>query len=192
MNGSGRITIAAVNLAEGAQEQVRLTVSDTGSGMSDEIKARVFEPFFTTKDVGKGTGLGLAQVYGFARQSGGEVRIDSAVGEGTTITLLLPRSHKPLPDEAAPERRPEADVPRPGQCVLLVEDDVEVATLVKEMLLDFGYEVVHAMGAQSALGAKTISANCLTSASATSVSTVRLKHRTPPKADIGSQANAFS
>ncbi len=153
MNGSGRITIAAVNLAEGAQEQVRLTVSDTGSGMSDEIKARVFEPFFTTKDVGKGTGLGLAQVYGFARQSGGEVRIDSVVGEGTTITLLLPRSHRPLPDEAAPERRPEADVPRPGQCVLLVEDDVEVATLVKEMLLDFGYEVVHAMGAQSALGA---------------------------------------
>jgi signal transduction histidine kinase len=64
--------------------------------MSDEVKARLFEPFFTTKDVGKGTGLGLAQVYGFVRQSGGDVRVDSTLGEGTTITILLPRAADPL------------------------------------------------------------------------------------------------
>ena len=81
-------------------EYAVLTVQDTGSGMSKEVQARLFEPFFTTKDVGKGTGLGLAQVYGFVRQSGGGVRVHSLSGQGTTITILLPRV---VPgDEVAP------------------------------------------------------------------------------------------
>jgi signal transduction histidine kinase len=75
-----------------AGEYASLTVQDTGTGMPEDVQARLFEPFFTTKDVGKGTGLGLAQVYGFVRQSGGDVRVQSRVGEGTTITILLPRA----------------------------------------------------------------------------------------------------
>ena len=73
---------------------VRLSVIDTGTGMTPEVKARVFEPFFTTKDIGKGSGLGLPQVYGFATQSGGTVRIESAVGRGTRVILILPRSNR--------------------------------------------------------------------------------------------------
>jgi signal transduction histidine kinase len=69
-----------------------LSVQDTGTGMPEAVQARLFEPFFTTKDIGKGTGLGLAQVYGFVRQSGGSVRVHSVVGEGTTFTILLPRA----------------------------------------------------------------------------------------------------
>ncbi|MGJ4730285.1 ATP-binding protein [Luteimonas sp. SDU101] len=157
MDGSGRITIAAENKTEApdehGREMVRLTVRDTGSGMSDEVKARVFEPFFTTKDVGKGSGLGLAQVYGFAKQSGGQVLIDSVVGKGTAISLLLPRSHQALDAPAPAAQRAEAAVAVSGHCVLLVEDDLEVATLVEEMLRDIGCEVVHARNAKSALGA---------------------------------------
>jgi len=157
MRGSGVITIAGRNVREtidGVEgEFVSLSVHDTGSGMSDEIKARVFEPFFTTKDVGKGSGLGLAQVYGFAKQSGGAVTIDSVVDEGTRITLSLPRSHGVALQDAYDRRdvvRLEPDVDR---CVLLVEDDVEVATLVEQMLRGLGYDVVHATGANAALGA---------------------------------------
>ena len=97
MPGGGIITIAAENL-HGLREDgtsgdfVRISVSDTGVGMPPEVQARVFEPFFTTKDVNKGSGLGLPQVYGFAQQSGGQVTIESTVGVGTTVTLLLPRT----------------------------------------------------------------------------------------------------
>ncbi|HLL18047.1 MAG TPA: ATP-binding protein [Rubrivivax sp.] len=144
---------AGIRLGDLEGDFVRLSIQDTGAGMSEEVKAHVFEPFFTTKDVGKGSGLGLAQVYGFAQQSGGTVSIDSAVGEGTTITLMLPRSHR-APSIAqvalAGEQRPPD---YPGGCVLLVEDDDEVAALVADMLRDLGYEVVHASSANAALGA---------------------------------------
>ncbi|KAF1705602.1 ATP-binding protein [Pseudoxanthomonas suwonensis] len=157
MNGSGRITIRADNVVErgvdGEQEMVRLVVRDTGSGMSEEVKARVFEPFFTTKDVGKGSGLGLAQVYGFAQQSGGRVEIDSAPGRGTAITLLLPRSPHSLPDGQVARTVVAGPEAPPSRCVLLVEDDVEVASLVQEMLRAIGCDVVHAMSARAALGA---------------------------------------
>ena len=157
MNSAGRITIRARNEVEQvdgqAREMVRLVVEDTGAGMSEALQARVFEPFFTTKDVGKGSGLGLAQVYGFAKQSGGRVEIDSVVGQGTAIILWLPRSPHPLPSRPAPVQAAEEPVDAPGHCVLLEEDDVEVATLVQEMLRSIGCDVVHAMSARAALGA---------------------------------------
>ncbi|HYG07936.1 MAG TPA: ATP-binding protein [Stenotrophomonas sp.] len=158
MDGGGEITITGENVIENGDTSasagfVRLAVRDTGSGMSEEVKARVFEPFFTTKDVGKGSGLGLAQVYGFASQSGGSVSVDSVLGQGTTITLLLPRSQL-LP---TPHRATAAPVPgagnTPEQCVLLVEDDAEVAALVEQMLRGLGYAVIHATSARAALGA---------------------------------------
>lgn len=157
IEGSGVVTISGENIEpegrEGEGKFVRLCVRDTGSGMSEDVKARVFEPFFTTKDVGKGSGLGLAQVYGFAKQSGGSVTIDSAIGQGATITLTLPRSDSD-PDKG-PERVVEtpARASKPAECVLLVEDDSEVASLVEEMLRCIGYDVIHAASASAALGA---------------------------------------
>jgi signal transduction histidine kinase/CheY-like chemotaxis protein len=160
MSGAGTITIRAENVpsirdAELSGDFVRLSIADTGAGMSPEIKAHVFEPFFTTKEIGKGSGLGLAQVYGFARQSGGTVRVESEVARGTRIVLLLPRATRVAPER---QRRMEAAVDRPGSpdgegCVLLVEDDDEVAALVSDMLRELGYQVTRAASAAAALGA---------------------------------------
>ena len=159
MPEGGTIEIRAANLpgwdADGLHgDFVRLAVIDTGTGMPPEVVARVFEPFFTTKDIGKGSGLGLAQVYGFARQSGGTVRIDTAPGRGTTIELLLPRSAG-MPQAAA---RPAAELRQMGAPgtrghVLLVEDDDEVAALVGQMLGELGFGVTRAASAAAALGA---------------------------------------
>ncbi|CAA9251956.1 MAG: Sensory box sensor histidine kinase/response regulator [uncultured Craurococcus sp.] len=134
---------------------VALSIVDTGTGMPPEVLERVFEPFFTTKDIGKGSGLGLAQVYGFAQQSGGTVRIDTALGRGTTILLLLPRSIRaPV---AAERHLIDLRVERPSETpighVLLVEDDDEVAALVGEMLVALGFEATRAASAAAALGA---------------------------------------
>jgi signal transduction histidine kinase len=113
MPEGGELRIATGNsLVDGAADEMdlvagdyaTLSVEDTGTGMSDSIKARLFEPFFTTKEVGKGTGLGLAQVYGFVRQSGGDVRVESMVGRGTKITILLPRAVAAVEAEAALSR----------------------------------------------------------------------------------------
>jgi CheY-like chemotaxis protein len=116
----------------------------------------VFEPFFTTKDIGKGSGLGLPQVYGFAQQSGGRISIESEVGAGTVVTLLLPRSLKqPTTAKAVEAGIPslaQGDGARRGQ-VLLVEDDHEVAALTREMLISLGFTVVHAESPAAALGA---------------------------------------
>ncbi len=159
MPKGGVITVSARNLKafhRGALsgDFVSLSVTDTGVGMSKEVLARVFEPFFTTKDVGKGSGLGLAQVYGFARQSGGHAEVDSAVGRGTTATFYLPRS-KVAPVELA--RRPAEPEDRPASpcagAVLMVEDDDEVAALVAEMLDQLGYRVTRAASGEGALGA---------------------------------------
>ena len=157
LGGNGTITITGRNV-EGTDaaddgEQVCLSVRDNGSGMPEQVRARVFEPFFTTKDVGKGSGLGLPQVYGFARQSGGSVAIESTVGRGTTVTVRLPRSHQAVAPEAgrvAAAPRSEAGL---DACVLLVEDDAEVAAFVEEMLRSIGCDVIHAASAKSALGA---------------------------------------
>jgi CheY-like chemotaxis protein len=122
--------------------------------MPPEVLSRVFEPFFTTKDIGKGSGLGLAQVHGFASQSGGAVRIESAVGHGTTISLYLPRSHR-IPASRLPHIEPTIQRVERGRSgsVLLVEDDNEVAKLASEMLDQLGFQVTRAASAAAALGA---------------------------------------
>ncbi len=131
-------------------DYVALVVSDTGSGMTRDVLAKAFEPFFTTKAVGKGSGLGLAQVFGFAKQSGGGIGVDTKIGEGTAITVYLPRAAD-LPEEvSAPP--PSGDVPPPsGQTVLLVDDDASVREVTAAMLADFGYTVIEADSAPRAL-----------------------------------------
>jgi signal transduction histidine kinase/ActR/RegA family two-component response regulator len=131
-------------------DYVRITVSDTGGGMTGDVQARAFDPFFTTKGPG-GTGLGLSQVYGVARQSGGAVTIESAPGQGTTIALLLPRAAGPA---VAPERRgphgtdhPVGSRPR----VMVVDDDAAVRRATADMLRDLGCDVLEAPGASDAL-----------------------------------------
>jgi hypothetical protein len=150
--GGGSITITAENLQEAGEDGllthfVKLSIVDTGCGMPPEVLARVFEPFFTTKDVGKGSGLGLPQVYGFAQQSGGRLTINSEVGVGTTVALLLPRSLRQPADpktvDASRASSVRSDGTRRGQ-LLLVEDDDEVAALTREMLSSLGFSVIHA------------------------------------------------
>ncbi|MGQ7791711.1 PAS domain S-box protein [Faunimonas sp. B44] len=162
MPDGGVLSIRAENapalaLEEIAGDFVRLSVSDTGTGMAPEVIARVFEPFFTTKDIGKGSGLGLAQIYGFAKQSGGIVQIDSAVGAGTTVTILLPRAERSVAAAGAAEfgrsAAPPPDGPAAGASVLLVEDDDEVAALVADMIGQLGYRVTRVANAAAALGA---------------------------------------
>lgn len=121
---------------------VVLAVADTGSGMSAETQAKAIEPFFTTKEPGRGSGLGLSQVYGFARQSGGQIEIDSAVGRGTTIRIFLPAL---APDAAA------AETLETSVTVLLTEDDADVLTVAAETLRVLGYEVHTATNATEAL-----------------------------------------
>ena len=155
MPGGGRIRIHATNVAmarDRGGDFVRLVISDPGVGMSPELTARVFEPFFTTKDIGKGSGLGLAQVYGFAQQSGGSVEIDSAVGVGTSIILCLPRAAR------GPATADDADdapmvATGDGRSILVVEDDDEVAALVTEMLGQQGFDCTRVASAEAALGA---------------------------------------
>ncbi|MDC7786365.1 ATP-binding protein [Rhodoplanes sp. TEM] len=130
---------------------VALSFTDTGSGIPDDVLPRVFEPFFTTKETAKGTGLGLSQVYGFARQAGGDVRIDSRVGAGTTVTLWLPR----VPFEpVAAEPRPEpAAAPAGRKTVLVVEDNLSVADVCRSYLDQLGYEAAFAASPREALAA---------------------------------------
>ncbi len=133
---------------EGDGAGVALSVTDAGMGIDAETLGRVFEPFFTTKNVGKGTGLGLSQVYGFAKQSGGDVRIDSELGVGTTVTMLLPCTGKPL--EKGPETTGPANAQRRGR-ILLVEDNEEVGAFAESMLAELGHAVVRARNADEAL-----------------------------------------
>ena len=159
MPNGGTILVRGENLPGVTEDEisgdyVRLSVIDTGTGMSPEILSRVFEPFFTTKEIGKGSGLGLAQVHGFATQSHGTVRIKSQLSQGTSIELYLPRSEdvptkqRHLIDfnKARPKRSDQGHI-------LLAEDDDEVAALVSEMLAQLGYSVTRAASGAAALGA---------------------------------------
>ena len=142
----------ACDLSEGAY--LRLSVTDTGTGMSPEVMAHVFEPFFTTKPIGQGTGLGLSMIYGFAQQSGGQVHVQSAVGEGTCVSLYLPRHHGAAPgDELAPGQA-TLEVAQHGETVLLVDDESTVRMLLADVLGELGYTVIEA--ADSAAGLKLL------------------------------------
>jgi len=153
--GSARIegrnrTLApnGAGLPDLAGDFVALSVSDTGTGIAPDDVKRVFEPFFTTKEIGKGSGLGLSQVYGFAQQTGGDVTIDSTLGEGTSVTLYLPRAKTAATVSTAAER---GSTPRAKGAVLLVEDDENVAKVAMKMLEMIGYRAEHARDAGTAL-----------------------------------------
>jgi PAS domain S-box-containing protein len=131
---------------------VAVSVADTGPGIPPDKLPHIFEPFFTTKEVGKGTGLGLSQVYGFAKQSGGDVAVESEVGGGTTFTLYLPRAEGEEAGEAAEART----APRPppaggGRRVLVVEDNAEIGAFSTQLLQDLGYETTWAASGAEAL-----------------------------------------
>jgi CheY-like chemotaxis protein len=127
---------------------VRLSVTDTGMGMDEHVKSLAFEPFFTTKPVGQGTGLGLSMTYGFVKQSGGHVVIDSAPGAGTTVSLFFPRSDEPQTVAAQPEAAPALGG---REIVLVVEDDPEVRSTAVAMLSGFGYHILQAEDGESAV-----------------------------------------
>jgi PAS domain S-box-containing protein len=129
-------------------QYVTLAITDTGTGMSPEVIDRIFEPFFTTKEDGHGTGLGLSMVYGFAKQSGGHITIESALGRGTTITLFLPRS---LEVDIAVRPTAATGLPRGSEIILLVEDDDDVRDTAFNMLTDLGYQVMQAENGETAL-----------------------------------------
>jgi signal transduction histidine kinase len=134
-----------------AGSYIALSVADNGVGMPEEVRARAFDPFFTTKGVGKGTGLGLAQVYGIAKQAGGVARIASTPGGGTTITLLLPHTHRDVTRTAQPSRA--ARKVRKGATILVVDDDDGVRDFIREALGGLGYAVREADGGAAALEA---------------------------------------
>ncbi|MYZ45627.1 ATP-binding protein [Schauerella aestuarii] len=161
MPDGGRLTIETANKwmdERSAKERdlppgqyISLCVTDTGTGMSPEVIARIFEPFYTTKPLGMGTGLGLSMVYGFARQSGGQVRAYSEVGMGTTLCIYLPR-HDVRGTEAEPA--PVAEVPPAvsgAGTVLLVDDETAIRALVQESLTEAGYTVIEADTGAAAL-----------------------------------------
>ena len=130
---------------------VAVRVTDTGTGMNPDIAARAFDPFFTTKPIGAGTGLGLSMVYGFVRQSDGQVRIASTPGAGTTITLLFPARAISAPVVAEPAT-PAPD-PGQGETVLVVEDEEAIRLLIDDVLQDYGYRVLLAVDGAAGLGA---------------------------------------
>jgi PAS domain S-box-containing protein len=146
MPEGGRLTIAT----RGDDRFVEIEVTDTGVGMSPEVRERVFEPFFTTKEVGKGSGLGLSQVYGFARQSNGDVLLTSEPEQGASFVLKLPAC-EPVADAAEPESRAPMAVEGGSERILLVEDDPTVLSLTSDMLAGLGYEVTTATNAAEAL-----------------------------------------
>jgi signal transduction histidine kinase len=148
MEQGGVITIRARNQPRPEGDRVVIDVHDTGPGVPAEILAQIFEPFFTTKPVGRGTGLGLAQVRAFAQESGGSATAHSAPADGTTITLALPRSLRPVPQE---ESSPEPVVVSRAYRLLFVEDDVMIAEVVASALTGAGFQVVHARSGDQAL-----------------------------------------
>jgi PAS domain S-box-containing protein len=161
MPDGGKLTVEAVNVLADEDycrlnpelspgQYVIVCVTDTGTGMTADVVNHAFEPFFTTKDPGQGTGLGLSQVYGFVKQSGGHVKIYSEVGQGTSIRMYFPRYHgdaRPI-DSDADEFRPEGEK---LETILVVEDDADLRVYVSELLRDLNYWVVVASSAQAAL-----------------------------------------
>ena len=133
-----------------ARDYVRLSVEDSGAGMPPDVLTKVFEPFFTTKDVGKGSGLGLSMVYGFIKQSGGAITIDSEIGRGTVVNLYLPRSDQKV---EAGVTHPGVAMPRGSERILVVEDEPQVRRQVAQQLRSLGYDVVEAADGAAGLAA---------------------------------------
>ncbi len=161
MPNGGTITIETSNVSLSNEQKahekdvalgdyVAIVVRDTGTGMDAATIARAFEPFFTTKPVGVGTGLGLSMVYGFARQSGGHALIESSIGEGAAITILLPRSSQRL-EEALETAQASAKRAASGETVLIVDDEATLRMLISETLDDLGYAVIEASNGEAAL-----------------------------------------
>ena len=125
-------------------QYVAVCVTDTGTGMPADVVARAFDPFFTTKPLGQGTGLGLSMIYGFTKQSGGQVRIYSEPGAGTTVRIYLPRHHGEAEREAPQVRPMETPLARAGETVLVVDDEPTVRMLISEVLEDLGYAAIEA------------------------------------------------
>jgi signal transduction histidine kinase/CheY-like chemotaxis protein len=167
MPGGGRLTITTsnVNIQDAkrsrelaAAEYVVVSVSDTGTGMTEEVLKKVFEPFFTTKAIGSGTGLGLSQVYGIAKQTGGGVRIDTELGSGTTVTVYLPRAQgRPLQHPAG--REATRSLPTRNATILVADDDHDVRDLTAACLESLGYSVLLADSGRSAI--ETVNSNTL-------------------------------
>jgi PAS domain S-box-containing protein len=167
MPDGGRITIETANKwiddRTGRErdmppgQYLSLCVTDTGTGMPPEVIARVFDPFYTTKPVGQGTGLGLSMIYGFARQSGGQVRIYSEVGLGTTMCLYLPRHYGEVEAEETSSTLSSAPRTEQDQTVLIVDDEPAIRMLVTEILEELGYTAIEA--ADSAAGLKVLQSN---------------------------------
>ncbi|WP_449125449.1 PAS domain S-box protein [Pseudomonas viridiflava] len=157
MAGSGRLTIKVERSACPSSElspslsdgdYVTVTLTDTGSGIPKEKLGLIFEPFYTTKSVGQGTGLGLSQVFGFAKQSGGEVLVESELGSGSRFTLCLPSAQN---HEITPEQEGHTLSALPGLCVLMVEDNQDIGTYTRPMLEQLGFQVVWVSSGSEAL-----------------------------------------
>jgi two-component system cell cycle sensor histidine kinase/response regulator CckA len=153
MPDGGQLTIETANVvldpdetAKGLEldpgEYVMVAISDTGIGMSEEVQARIFEPFFTTKEMGKGTGLGLATVYGIVKQNNGSIWVYSEEGQGTTFKVYLPRVAEAV--DSLPQQGWTRALPRGNETILLVEDEPEICELVAEMFRIQGYQVLEA------------------------------------------------
>ncbi len=161
MEGGGKLTIETANAHVGddyareadmaAGQYVLIAVTDTGTGMESDVLAKAFDPFFTTKPVGRGTGLGLSQVFGFVRQSRGHVRIYSEPGVGTTVRLYLPRFYGEQPTPTPPATPQPIRRGSPDEMVLVVEDEPRVRSFSVEVLRDLGYGVLHAANGPEAL-----------------------------------------
>ena len=167
MPDGGRITIETANkwidhsaaqshdMPEG--QYLSLCVTDTGTGMSPEVIAKAFDPFFTTKPIGMGTGLGLSMIYGFAKQSGGQVRIYSEIGQGTTVCIYLPRFYGDVAGEAVEHATSTVSGAEAGETVLVVDDEPSVRMLITDVLEELGYTVIEA--ADSVAGLKLLRSN---------------------------------
>lgn len=161
MPDGGKLTIEASNkwLDERAARKhdlpvgqyVAVCVTDTGTGMSPDVIAKAFDPFFTTKPLGEGTGLGLSMVYGFTRQSGGQVRVYSEIGQGTTMCLYLPRHAGDAPPEEEPAQMAAAEAAGDGEVVLVIDDEPTIRMLIAEVLAESGYAVIEAQDGPAGL-----------------------------------------
>jgi CheY-like chemotaxis protein/two-component sensor histidine kinase len=159
MPAGGKLTISTKKVVRGDRSRlprvnpgdyVMISVADTGTGMSDEVRNRAFEPFFTTKEAGKGTGLGLSMVYGFAQQSGGVVTIDSEIGKGTTFRIYLPRAQHRLENTEDAANQSQRDAGPPSR-ILVVDGDSAVRTVTATLVRTFGHEVIESASGEAAV-----------------------------------------